>query len=77
MFFFMLMDFVFFTDTCLKSIVAALAVLRVADGRATDRADCATDQGTFKAASALIANNTADSGSAETADDRAALGVRT
>jgi hypothetical protein len=78
MFFFMRMrDGFFLTETCLKSIVAALAVLRVADSRATCRAECAADQGTLKAASTLVANNAADSGSAETADDRATLGIRT
>jgi hypothetical protein len=60
-----------------KSIVATLAVLRVADGRATSGTDSATDQSTFQAASALIAYDAADSGSAKTADDRATLGIRT
>jgi hypothetical protein len=33
------------------------------------------DQGTFEAASTLIADDAADGGSAEAADDRATLGV--
>jgi len=53
-----------------------LLVARVADSVATEGTDTATDQRTFKAATALIANGTANGGTTESTNDRTRLGIR-
>jgi purine-cytosine permease-like protein len=61
--------------TIVVLLIVAL-VLRVADGVAAKGADAAANEGTFKTASALIADDTADSSAAESTHDRARLGIR-
>ncbi len=60
----------------MDSIIATAAILGIANGRATSRAESTADGGTFKTTAALAADDAADGRAAEAADDCSTLGVR-
>ncbi len=54
-----------------------LSILGIADGIATERTQARADCRALQAATALIANNATDGGTAKSTDHGARLGIRT
>ena len=50
-------------------------ILGIADGVAPESTDAAADEGTFKATATLITDDATDGSAAESANDRACLGI--